>query len=310
MDGFTLSRRVRQLLSEDVDSLFISQEFTYDALYEAVIEIVKRTQCYRGETAITTVDGTQLYALPADFMKLFIKDTNGDLVVKIYDGTTYSWATFRDYSALYTDNLTGEKATPDSFAIIPYTERSRLASTASAIGADTNSCESILTDATAAFTTTALAGDRIINVTDGSHGYVISVTDTTHLLVSLVGGTDNDWTSSDVYYLIPQQRYGIWLDQPSSTSGYTITIPYLKRPQPVYSLYRNYPIPIDFEGAISSYAAFLYKYKDREPNFGDILYRNFDNLTKTGKNIHDGAKGKFGYQVFFTKKAYANRTQR
>jgi hypothetical protein len=310
MDGFTLSRKVRQLLSEDSDSLFINTEFTYDALYEAVIEVIKRTQCYCGEEVITTVQGTQRYSLPTDFLKLYVKDSNGELVGKFYNGSSYYWPTFREYAAIYTDNQTAQKAIPDYFSIIQDTTRSDIASTVTAIGADSRSAESILTDGTASFLTTAKAGDRIINATDGSQGYVVSVTDNTHLVVALAGGTDNDWTNADVYYLIPQQRYAIWLDQPSSTAGYTLTIPYLKKPQPVYSSYRSYPLPRDFEAPIVSYAAFLYKYKDREPNFGDVLYKNFDALVRTGKNIHDGARGKFGYQVFLSKKAFSDRTQR
>lgn len=58
----------------------------------------------------------------------------------------------------------------------------------------------VLTDSTAAFLASALIGQTITNVTDGSSGTVTANTATT-ITATLSGGTDDDWDSSDVYTL-------------------------------------------------------------------------------------------------------------
>jgi len=59
-----------------------------------------------------------------------------------------------------------------------------------------------LVDSTAKFQTWKVKiGDTIRNDTDGSEGAVNSIVSETELAVSLSGGTDNDFDTSDVYYL-------------------------------------------------------------------------------------------------------------
>ena len=59
-----------------------------------------------------------------------------------------------------------------------------------------------LVDSAAKFQTWKVkAGDTIRNDTDGSEGSVNSIVSETELSVSLSGGTDDDFDTSDVYYL-------------------------------------------------------------------------------------------------------------
>lgn len=57
----------------------------------------------------------------------------------------------------------------------------------------------IMTDATAHFTASALVGLVILNVTDGSYGIIIANTETTVTVAALIGGGANLWATGDVY---------------------------------------------------------------------------------------------------------------
>ena len=57
----------------------------------------------------------------------------------------------------------------------------------------------VMTDSSASFTTDALIGWKIYNITDGSYGIVTDNDTTTVTVASLIGGTDNDWDTNDDY---------------------------------------------------------------------------------------------------------------
>ena len=59
----------------------------------------------------------------------------------------------------------------------------------------------VMTDSAAAFTVDALIGWKIYNITDGSYGIVTDNDGTTVTVAELVGGTDNDWDTSDQYVI-------------------------------------------------------------------------------------------------------------
>ena len=182
--------------------------------------------------------------------------------------------------------------TPDSFSLRDrqelYTQISGNITTAStsAVG------EAIdLVDSTGTFTTVALvsAGDVVHNVTDGSDGVVLEVKkeeDGKELSTILFGGTENDWSDTassgtgDAYIIQPQGRYEIFFDPPPSTSNKLIRIPYIVRPDPVYSDYGTYKFNHDSMLAIIKYAAWLYKYRDEDPDLGDRLYAHWDRVVR------------------------------
>ncbi|MHA1228972.1 MAG: hypothetical protein ACTSPV_19835, partial [Candidatus Hodarchaeales archaeon] len=64
----------------------------------------------------------------------------------------------------------------------------------------------ILTDSTASWTVDELIGLRVINETDSSAGYITD-NDATTITATLSGGTDNDWDTSDSYYITAS---GLW----------------------------------------------------------------------------------------------------
>jgi len=142
--------------------------------------------------------------------------------------------------------------------------------------------KALLTDTSALFWTTDYVkpGDSIHNTTDGSTGIVLSIESATTLYCALFGGTDNEWDTSDAYVIQPQARIELYLDPPPSTSGHIIDIQYVKIPAPVYSDYGVYPFRQHLNEAIVRYAAWLYKYRDSIPKFGDAFYTQFDGLVR------------------------------
>jgi len=158
---------------------------------------------------------------------------------------------------------------------------SQITGTTTSVGAATGG-ECTLTDTAALFITSEFAnpGDTVHNTTDASVGMVLSISSDTVAKTALFGGTANDWTSADAYVIQPQGRLEIVFDPPPSTSGDIVRIDYIARPNPVYSDYGTYRFRQNAVEALVKYAAWLYKYRDSEPNFGDKLYVFFDNAVR------------------------------
>lgn len=278
MDGKTLSRDLAALLTEDPDtSGYLDQKATYTYLWRAAVEMSRRLLYPRGTDTVTTVSGqVDQYKLASDFLCLYLRDSNDEFFVRYYNNSAYSNLRMKDESDIFENYTTNSQAIPGGFAITDYRQSiPRVMGTATATGA-TSAGECTLTDSAASFASTASAGDTIHNTTDGSTGYVLSVTSNTAVVTALFGGTGNEWTSADAYTLVPQKRYQLTFDAPPSTTGHTVTVPYVKRPSPVYSHYGSYPFPADLTMALVNYAAWLYKYRDSQPSFGDRYFSIFD----------------------------------
>lgn len=287
-------RALRELLGESSTSEWMDSFTSYTYLNQAAREFVQRTECLRSEQTITTVAEQSAYDLNSDFMQLWMRDSGNIPFIKFYDGSSYSWCWWRDYPDVYLGNVTTSVSHPSSFTITDNaTLPTRLTGTASSAGALSGG-QATLTHATANFVTGKVSpGDQVHNTTDGSDGIVLSVTSATALVTALFGGTENDWDSSDAYVIQPQARWKLILDPPPSTSSYTVTVPYVQMPDPVYSDYGRWRIPDGAHMTIVQYAAFLYKYRDREPQYGDQLYKWFEQgVRRWGAKVNEGIKAK------------------
>lgn len=310
MDGESLLYKVRQLLSETSGSSWLDDRTTYDYLYEAAKGFVARTDCLTSSQTISTVAEQSAYTLNADFLHLYLTNDSNEFYVKYYDTSGYTFITFREYDGIYYANQTTSKSIPDHFTIVDYqTTPAQVTGTCTSAGALANG-EATLTDSTAAFTTYVSAGDTIHNTTDSAHGVVIEVTSATAVKTAMFGGTDNDWDSSDAYIIVPQGRMRLIVDPPSLTSGHSIYVPYIQCPVPVYSSYRQYRIPIRAPEALASYAAWKYKYRDREPNFGDMLYKMYEAEIRVAGRKLNNAFQRRGFRVNLTKQSSGNRSYR
>jgi hypothetical protein len=299
MNGLTLSREVRELINESSTSGFIDSMLTYDYLYEAACQFYLISQFATGSTTVTTVDGTASYILPYNFGRLYMKNPDGQYFLKLNDGTDDYWLTYKPYEETYYTNYSDEVAIPYNFSIVDYDQIANDTGTATSTAA-ASAGEATLTDTAATFTTSNITvGDYISNTTDGSTGYVMSVTSKTVLVAALFGGTANDWTSGDAYVITPKARYALLISPTPSTSAYTITVPYIEVPDPVYSDYRRYNLPSQYKSALVKYAVWLYKYRDREPNFGDLFYKIFDQQARRAKVDRNHASLSKGFKVRF-----------
>jgi len=299
MNGQTLSRDVQEILNEASTSGFIDDRTTYDYLYEAAVQFNLISETLKDEATITTVDGTSDYYLPYNFGKLYMRNESGQYFLKLYDGTSYNWIIWKPYEEIYYSNLTDEVAYPDSFTIVDHDQYANITGTTTSVGASSRG-ECTLTDSTAPFTNVTI-GDYVSNITDGSSGYVVSVTSTTALVTALFDGTNDDWTSGDTYVITPKARMKLVLSPTPSTNGYSVYVPYVTTPDPVYSDYRTYRFPEQHRGALVKYAAWLYKYRDREPNYGDGFYKMFDQQARRAKADYNNTTLAKGFKVRFTR---------
>jgi len=272
VDGKDLDRRVRNLLNESSTSPFLDERTTYDFLYAAARQWITETESVTAEQEITTVASQAGYTINGDFLSLYLKDGN-DFFIKYYDGTSYYFLKFKSYSEVIYENNTTDVAIPSNFTISDDQTLDTLISDAadndggSAVGG-----KATLTMDTAVFTDVT-PGDIIHNTTDGSDGIVTKTESTFKILeVCLFGGTDNEIDVGDDFIVQPRKRLKLILDPPPETADQTVTLYYIQSPRPVYSDYDIYPISFEYADTIAKYAAWLYKYRDDEPDFGDAFY--------------------------------------
>jgi len=278
---------------------------------------VSRTNALTSSQNISTVDGTSGYNLNPDFHRLYLMDDQNRYFIKVNDGTNDYFKYWASYDSIYIANNTAEVAIPDTFTITQASALSQITGTATSDGSLTNSYtifgetlgETTLTDTAADFSTVKV-GDIVHNTTDGSHGIVIALSSSTAIICALFYGTNNYFTSGDAYIINPQARFKIILDPPCSTSGYTVTVPYIAKPDPIYSYYRRYNLPPAYESALTHYAAWLYKYRDREMNQGDVFFKTWlMTITQLNMALNQGMK-RSGFGINLVKRASKSWTYR
>ena len=285
MDGLTLLTRLQNELQESDSSAFLDDRYSYELLWEAAQEFVFQTKCLTASTTLTTVADQTNYTLPADFLELFLRNSDGEYFVQYDDGSDTSNLTYREYEEIIYANNTTSVSIPSRFCIIDKASLpSQITGTASADG-NKSGGQCTLTVASDTFTSGLVApGDIVHNVTDGSSGVVLSVTDAKNLVCALFNGTDNEWDNGDSFVIQPQARDQLMLDPPPSTSSHTITVYYIQRPDPVFSDYGIYRIPEKYHQALVFYAAFLYFDRDREERHSNRFFQLWGNVVRQAKH--------------------------
>jgi len=280
MDGSTLLRSLRESVGEPSGSQYLDTRTSYQFLWEAAIELVRRTRCLKATQSITSVAETASYTLNADFLKVDLRNSSGEYIVKYYDGSSTTFINFGEYDSIIYANQTTSQSVPNRFTVIDKASLySQITGTATSIGTSSAGL-SVLTDTSGLFTTTdyVSAGDLIHNTTDVSSGIVLSVTDATHLNTAIFSNTDGtaaSWAVSDAYVIQPQGRLEILFDPPLSTAGHTVTVYYIQRPAPVFHDYGMYRFSPNYMNALISYAAAKYKLADREPGSWDVFRKEW-----------------------------------
>ncbi len=298
MDGKSLTRRLYSILQESSSSTFATDRESYDYLYDAVQDFNFKTHFLTDTQTISVVAGTSSYDLDPSFVDLSLEDSYNRKFIKHTYGGNDTFLVGRDYASIIMENNSSTAAIADSFAIINSTDKGSLAGTATLAGTASNG-ECVLTDSTAPFANVSI-GDAVYNTSDNSDGVVIDITSSSQIVCALFNGTTNQWTLNDDYVITLQPRLSVYLT-PEPAASATLTIPYIKRPGPVYSPYRSYQLPFSYELPIVQYAAFLYKYKDREANFGDALFKHYDVLVRKIAAEMRRSKQNTGMRVNFSK---------
>jgi len=273
MDGKNLLRLVEKLMNEPAhaSSQLLDERTTYDFFYEAAKQWVIETKCLTAEQEITTVADQAAYTLNGDFLQLYLKHDD-EFYIKLYDTSSYYFLTFKSYEDVYYDNDTTSTAIPSYFTLTDDRTLDTIISDTADNAADDIGGKTVLTMNTDVFTDVS-PGDIIHNTTDASDGPVVKWTSAKIIEICLFGGTDNEIDSADAFIIQPRGRMKIQLDPPPSTAGYTLYVPYIQKPNPVYSDYDVYRIFIDYPDAAAQYVAWKYKYLDDEPNYGDAWYK-------------------------------------
>jgi len=279
MDGKDLLRRYKELLHiKSTDTDFVERT-GYDYLYAAAREWVIQTECLTATQSITTVASQAGYTLDGDYLSMYLKH-NDRFFLKYNDGTIDYFLYFKPYEEVIFDNQTTAITIPSYFTILDDpTPDSLISGSANATGTHVGG-KSTLAVAAAAFADVT-PGDIVHNTKTGnvSDGVVVGYTSTTSIdtcMFLATTGAAASWASSDTFYIQPRKRFILQFDPPPKTGSHTATFYYLQKPNPVYSDYDVYMIAYDYPEALCKYAAWLYKYRDQEPKFGDAFYRYWD----------------------------------
>ena len=282
MDGYNLRRQLQHLLNLDESDPFLDIRTSYDFLYAAARQWVMETECLTKEQTITTVADQSDYTLDGDFLSLYLKN-NDQFYIKYYDGTDYHFIDFKPYQDVIHDNNTVSLDIPSYFTISDdQTLGTPISDTVDNDGGSAVGGKATLTMDTDEFEDVT-SGDIIHNTTDASDGVVVKVTSAKILDVCLFGGEDNEIDLNDAFVIQPRKKMKLVLDPAPKTAGHTVTVYCLQRPAPVYSDFDVYKIAFDYSDAFVQYAAWLYKYKGKEPEFGDQFYRYWRMQITNGK---------------------------
>ncbi len=278
MDGAALLYNLRQVLNEASDSGFLDNRTSYEYLWRAAIEFTERTSCLTTTQSITTIANTQNYTLNADYLRMYLRNQDYNYYIKYNDGSANTFPLFKEKEEIIFQNSTASVSNPYSWYIEDDTLAARVSSTTTAASTASGG-EATLTDSTAPFANVN-AGDIVNNTTTSAAGYVLSKTSSSVLVTTLFGGTNQNYGNGDSYVIQPAGRKRLVLQPPPSTAGHTITFYYVQRPAPVFSSYGMYRFGTENLQAIIFYAAWLYKYRDRDPNYGDRFFKYFEDQTR------------------------------
>jgi len=310
MDGQTLCRDVRKLLLEGDSSSFVDDRVTMDMLWEAAQQLNAEMQWNTKEYSFTTIVNQTNYTLPADFQELYVMDNLNYYVLRINDGTSDTFFRWREFDKIYQDRVffTGGQPIPNNFSIVDTTPTAQVTGAASMAGANTYGLSTLFV--TPAVFQNVSVGDIVHNITDGSDGLVTQVLSTFAVQTALWNGANDDWTGGDHFVITPQPRLAVVLDPMPSVSGYTVYVPYVSRPDPVYSLYQSYNFPVSWRYALTKYAAWMYKYRDKEPNYGDAWFKHWDDLLRKSKRIANRVRQRTSFKVNYNKRNLTDRSWR
>ena len=284
MDGKDLLRRHKQLLNIKSTDTDYDERTGYDYLYAAAKQWVIETECLTSYQTITTVASTATYTLNGDYLAMYLKH-NDRYYLKYYDASAYHFLYFKPYEEVIFDNDTTAVVVPGYFTITDDPTLDTLISDAADNAGTTEGGKCTFTMDTAVFGDVT-PGDIIHTPVDKADGIVVKTESTGKTLeIALFGGDNADINATEAFIIQPRKRFLLQFDPPPSTKDHTVTFYYLRSPRPVYSDYDVYEIAYEYPDALCKYAAWLYKYRDQEPQFGDAFYKYWNMQIKDYRRL-------------------------
>ncbi len=305
MDGKTMKQVLIGILNELTDSSFLTDFFTCEMLDAAASDFVRETKGIAKTATITTDTDQQEYNLPPGFIECAARDSKKRSMARYYDNVNsiYYWPYLKSYDYLWQANranLTGSRNAPDYFSITDATLQAQIST--NAISSSALAGEEVRVVGSNGVFENVHARARVHDVDNSTYGIVLEVESSSSLKVALfdsLGAAATAQISGSVVIVQPEFEKKIVLSDPSETAGHTIVLPYYGLQDPVYSSYRVWPFKPSACHGIIKKAAFNYKYRDEEPNFGDRFYLDYTrevNQTKRdiAKQVLQGLSGR-GY---------------
>ena len=317
MDGKSARLFVEDLIRGTSRPDIVTKKRTYDMLNAGAEEFVSLTECIKKSEDLTTVADQAAYDLSADYLRLWLKTDDprgGDYFVRYTDSSSVIHEIlWRSYQKVFYDYNTTSVSLPSYFTILEKTSLpDQLTGTTTATGTQSGGAAT-LTDAGESFETYISARDRVHNTTSGKDysGIVISVTSDTALVTAMfdTNGDPQGWASGDTWVIQPTARMQLQLDPPPETASETVTVPYVAKPNPVYSDYYTWQIQDVYHKAFCFYAAYLYltEYQVQESvQSGDVLladkyFNEFNRIVHRAKRDIDLSLSKQGYSLRMNK---------
>ena len=275
MNAYSIISKVYTLINESSTSTFMDEATTYELLNTALREFARRTQLFIKQSSISIVSGTSSYTLPDDFLKFFAKSEDDYVLPSIYYNNNK--ITYIDYST-YMSYDTSETADIPTNYTLNFTYPDSIISGTATSSATVSNGEVTLTDTGKTFTQSLVGGT--VHVTHSGvtyNGYVIAYNSSTSLTIATIPSTSI--SSGDTYLISPPPANTITF-YPEPSSSFTLPIYYIPSFPPVYSLYRPIPLPNDMLIPVACFICWLYKYRDREPAYGDKYFAIYETAVR------------------------------
>ena len=275
MNAYSIISKVYTLINESSTSTFLDESTTYELLNTALREFARRTQLYVKSSSISIVSGTSSYTLPDDFLKFFVKSQDDYVQPSIYYNNNK--ITYIDYSTYISYDTTETADIPANYTL-NFTYPDNLISGTATSSSTLSNGEVNLVDTSKSFTKSLVGAT--VHVTHSSvtcNGYVIAYNSSTSLTIATIPSTSI--SSGDSYLISPPPTNTITF-YPTPSSSFTLPIYYTPSFPPIYSPYRPIPLPNDMLIPIACFICWLYKYKDREPAYGDKYFAIYETAVR------------------------------
>jgi len=275
MNAYSIISKVYSLINEPSTSALLDESTTYELLNTALKDFAKRTQLYVKKSSINVQTGVSSYDLPNDFLKFFAKSEDDYALPSIYYNNNR--ITYIDYSTYLSLDRNRTAKIPTNYTLNFSHPNSMITGTTASPSTVVNG-EVLLIDNSRTFDPSLIGST--VHVTHNSvtyNGYVIDYQSHISLIIATIPSTNI--STSDRYVISPPPTNVITF-YPTPSSSFTLPIYYIPSPPPVYSPYRPIPLPNDMLIPIACFICWLYKYKDREPAYGDKYFAIYETAVR------------------------------